>query len=323
MSKSSALATVVVVFHNEQANLKDLLYSFESELRDNGGLIWNILFIDNESTDGSPDLVRTWSKSQKSTKVQLVRRNQNHMGLARQQALALSKTPWIVFVDADTTLKRGWAQGVERALSCRLDNIAAIGGRSDYYGSSDWSIFARDLANRFPMGSKSERKSEVVHVPTNNMILNRSLALAVGGFHPFYDRVGEDLDLCVRLRKRGKVIYDPSFSVRHRLPRHSFNWYQKMMGYGRAQSYVFLMNRGGVPSVKFLPLFFCICCVGIVIGWPGLFSLLTALCLVIPRCRFLALSLLFYGVGEAVGAVKFLVFKKNYERLVVKAGRAS
>jgi GT2 family glycosyltransferase len=50
----------------------------------------------------------------------------------------------------------------------------------------------------------------------NNMVLNRSMVLALGGFDERFDTSAEDNDLCYRwLRAGNRLLYEPTLVVRH------------------------------------------------------------------------------------------------------------
>lgn len=302
--------TVAIIFHNEQNHLPSLLESFSSTFGQKDQDHIQILFIDNDSSDNSHEIIEKW-QSQSPLNVRYHRRSKNHMAQARTEALELSQTKWVAFVDADTALKPDWSQMLMKTLAGLSTDIVAVGGGSDYQPKNNWQRYANELAQYFPLGKKYSQQVIVDHVPTNNYLVRRKVALDLGGFDDFFQRVGEDLDFNVRLRKVGKIAYDPSFKVEHFFPPTVYDWYRKMALYGRAQSFIVLRHGGGLPITKFFPLLFVVILNLVIIDFPEAGLALMVFALLIPRTRFFLLTFLFYGLGECVGAIIYLYLNMN------------
>jgi len=301
--------TICVVFRNEETNLPVLLHSIEQNiLKEDTGSKSSFLFIDNNSQDRSVEIIQEWIKQQ--DRGELIKRDENHLALARNQALELSRTPWVAFVDADTCLQKCWWQEVQKAIFSATLQTHIIGGGSEYKGSRPWHSYARSLDSHFPMGKDYGRQTFVNHVSTNNCLMRREAVLLMGGFHKFYKRVGEDLDLTARASQRGLIAYRPTFLVNHQLPAKASDWFYKMTLYGRAQSFVLLRNKGGVPLVKFTPALCLFAGILLLLISPSIAALLLALVFVSSRLRFYFLSVLFYGLGELMGL--FLYFPQKH-----------
>lgn len=303
--------TVVVIYHNEEGNLQALLDSF-GDIK--GGLEsrFQFLFIDNNSMDASSGIVEKWIKSNSLIMGRILSRRKNHMAEARQQALCEVETPWLAFMDADSRLVPGWFEKVIKLTTDAGPETAVIGGEIHYLPDKKWHSFIIPLANRFPIGKMENEKTEISHVPTNNYLLKKEAGLKVGGFDSFFNRVGEDLDINVRLRKKYRILYDPQFSVEHRAPSSVFNWYSKMAFYGRAQSFVLIKYFGEVPYEKFIPGIMTFLLLIFICHFPKSLILLVLL-VFIPHFRFYFLSFIFYGLGEWVGlaiVLKNLCFMK-------------
>ena len=301
----SHLFSVAVVLRNESKNLGDLLSSFESELFDASDKTPDILFVDNASTDTSLGLLKDWRDQHKNVSIKIIERSKNNLGEARQDCLDQCQTPWLCFIDADTTLDEGWFKAIAEAMTSAPEHVVGLGGKADYSVSDPWQEPLLKYTKMFPLRSAANTAQPVFHVPTNNYLIRVKPAQACGGFDSFFDRVGEDLDFNVRFRKQGKILYDPSFSVTHKFPALLPRWIAKMGLYGRAQSFVVLKNRGGVPPIKFLPLSLALTIVLIAFKAPILFFLLTFVLFAISRLRLPFISLFFYGLGELVGLVLY------------------
>jgi GT2 family glycosyltransferase len=305
--------SLAIVFRNEARNLPALLQSFDEEILDQLGIEeeCHFLFVDNESSDNSAAIIKNWA-SQGEKKLTYLYRDLNHMALARDQAINSATSEWLVFVDGDSVLQPGWWSNLNQAIDQVDSDVAMIGGKSEYTVEEDWHSFVIPLSQYFPLGKKSEQKVYVDHVPTNNAILRVGLIKKVGGFDSYFHRVGEDLELSVRIKKSGfKTCYHPIFWVWHRLSPHRSDWYRKMVHYGRAQAFVFSKHFGSIPLEKFLPLIFIFMLGFICLVSPMWFVITLILLLLSPRLRFYFFSFSFYGLGEMSA-----VFEITMERLL-------
>ena len=298
--------TVSIVLYNEEKNMESCLQALSKEI-DSVQENINVLLIDNNSTDASIKKLQGFLEKYKNTR--LIKRKSNNLGEARQEALENTKTSHLVFLDADCLVQEGWLSALLKTIDDWSDDVGACGGVSLYEKERPWHFFAESLSQLFPWGRGKGEKKQVSHMPTNNLIIKTSLALEVGGFDSFFDRVGEDLDFSIRLNKKYKIIFSPNFQVHHKLPLKYNDWLRKMSFYGRAQSFVFLKNGGGLKLEKFFPLFFSILCSYFLLTFPIQSQVMTIIVMFIPRLRFFALSFLFYGFGELIGALIY-PFKK-------------
>ncbi len=268
------------------------------------------MIVDNNSSDHSVEIIQSWEKRQKHPfmEVQTVKRSENHLGKAREQAIQSCKTPWIIFVDGDTQLEWNWSQGLYETFKKIDDNTVGVGGSSYYIPERKWHHWASQLSNVFPLG-RTKNNKVVDHVPTNNYLLRVEAVKKAGGFSPLYSHVGEDLDLNIRLRKEGLIYFSNEFTLRHYLPESQKVWFQKMFNYGWAQSVVAINNFGGVSFAKAIPVAFLITLI-FSFYFYYLATLLTIVTLMFfPMLRFYFLTLVFYGGGEMLGLIKGFFIK--------------
>lgn len=98
MEKSS-LITIIAPIYNEIENLP-VLYERISEVMDKFGNSWELLLIDDGSTDGSTDEIRELSKKDKRIKPIIFARNFGHQ-IAVTAGLDYSKGDAVVIIDSD------------------------------------------------------------------------------------------------------------------------------------------------------------------------------------------------------------------------------
>ena len=304
-----SLVCISIVFRNEEDKLENLLSTLEQDLILKENSSYELMFIDNHSSDESVSLINNWCKRQIHLKYQIIKRDENNMAKARQQALESTGSKWIAFIDADNQLEKDWAKKVLNVLDSLPEETVAVGGESNYQIQKPWHEFVIPLANYFPLGKEGSKTVSVDHLPTHNYLVKKTAALKAGGFDPFFSNVGEDLDFNVRLKKIGNLIYEPLFSVTHDLPETQSQWFLKMAYYGRAQGSVATKYLFELPLVKFAPALMVILGALVMIFSPIIAFVVFFTVLISQRVQFLFLSFCFYGMGEFIGASQFLLYK--------------
>ena len=179
-----------------------------------------ILAIDNKSTDGTPDILRS-----KYPSVDVIETGQNlgfgkanNIGLAR----ALSENAEYVFLlNQDAWVE---ANTIEKLVSAQNSTYAIVSpvhlnGRGD---GLDFA-FAGYLLNSLTLDFLSDiclnRLKPIYEVPYVNAaawLLNTKYVDLVGGFDPGFFMYGEDLDLAKRIKEAGyKNIFYPALAQKY------------------------------------------------------------------------------------------------------------
>src|SRR5215211_924229 len=89
--------SVVIVSWNTREHLRDCLASLEEHL---GAVSHEVLVVDNDSSDGSPEMV-----TEEFPEVRLIRNEDNvGFGRANNQAMRLARGDWFLLLNSDTLL---------------------------------------------------------------------------------------------------------------------------------------------------------------------------------------------------------------------------
>lgn len=200
------------------------------------GDAWQVIVVDNASTDGSVEAVA------RLPGIELVRNAQNlGFGVACNAGAARSRAPWVLFLNPDCALAADVVPTLIREAS--LDpSCVALGprivdpdGATQGSARGDPSMLAGVLGRTgvltrllpglqrvarqvvwpetLPVGATSVT---VDWLSGACLLVRREAFEAVGGFDPGFFLYWEDADLCRRLRIRGgSVRYVPGVSVRH------------------------------------------------------------------------------------------------------------
>lgn len=131
----------------------------------------------------------------------------------RNLGASLVSSDYILFLDADCIAAPDL---VERMLACHRQGYAVVSGGITIEAGNYWVLcdnllaFASFLATA-PAGTRD-------HLPSLNLSMQRHLFAEMGGFDErFAGAAGEDMDLSMRLRANGHVLYfEPAARITHR-----------------------------------------------------------------------------------------------------------
>lgn len=172
--------SVLIPCHNAARYVEEALESALSQ----GVDLHEVVVVDDGSTDGSADRVRTFGDS-----VRIHRQSNAGISGARNAALALATGDVIAFLDADDV----WPDGSLRARLEALmtdDSIDYSYGRVEQFISPDVSP---ELASAHATANVDPRPARLAGA----MLVRRQAFTRVGGFSPIL-RVGETLDWIAR-----------------------------------------------------------------------------------------------------------------------------
>ena len=205
-------------------------------------------------------------------------------GAARTIGLAAVTTPWVAFLDADTTLATGWlATAGAHLRDDRVSNgstgsrIALVAPRVTPGVSHGVDRLIRDRmvegrrTARSPMGKLAayERAhspldlgadggtitpgTRLSYAPSAAWLVRVDALRLVGGFDPGL-RYGEDVDLIWRLVDAGWVArYDPRSRVKHRVRPTLPGWVEQRFRYGTSAAPLAVRHRGALSPVVVSP----------------------------------------------------------------------
>jgi GT2 family glycosyltransferase len=223
-------ASIVIVSYNTREMLRECLQSIE---RESDGLLIEVLIVDNNSTDGSPEMVEA-----EFPRVRMIRSAVNlGFGAANNLAIEAAKGRYVVLLNSDAFL----GPGSLRMAIGRMDespNVALAGGQLTGRDLS-WQPSARmfpspitdffvmtGLAAKFPKSrifgyfdrtwADPTQPSEVDWVPGAFSIVRANVLAKVGSFDPRFFLYSEEVDLCRRIKNAGyQIWYWPDIRVVH------------------------------------------------------------------------------------------------------------
>jgi GT2 family glycosyltransferase len=212
----SPLVSILIVNWNGKALLGDCLTSITSQTYRN----YEILVVDNDSTDGSVEYIERNFPS-----VRIIQNSQNE-GFARacNNGMLCSRGEYIAVLNSDMELDKHWLEELTKPLQNK--NIAATTAKALFFDDREKINYAGGAVNflgfAFPKHFKDSKDIDLEHETTEYMAgglscLRRKVLDKVGLFDEDFFMYFEDVDLSYRIRAAGyKLILAPKAIVYHK-----------------------------------------------------------------------------------------------------------
>jgi len=214
--------SVVVCTYNGSRTLRECLDGLKRlEYPD-----YEVIVVDDGSTDATPQIAR-------ESGFRVI--SEGHQGLsgARNSGLRAATGEIVAYIDDDARPDPHWLSYL--ATTFQQTRHAAIGGPN--LAPPGDGLVAAAVANS--PGNPVHvllTDSEAEHVPGCNLAVRRANLLAIGGFDVRFERAGDDVDVCWRLRDRGWTLgYSPAAVVWHHRRGSVRAFWRQQFHYGAAE----------------------------------------------------------------------------------------
>jgi glycosyltransferase involved in cell wall biosynthesis len=118
--------SVVICCHNGAQRLPQTLAHLKAQ-KGTHSFSWEVLFIDNASTDGSPEVARQCWSDDHPARLRVVLEPRLGSNFARERGLSEARYEIVSFIDDDNWVNENWVSTVSRTMSTQPD-IGALGG---------------------------------------------------------------------------------------------------------------------------------------------------------------------------------------------------
>lgn len=217
--------SVVVPFYNEKKYIEKCIRSllFQDYPRDK----YEIFMVDNNSTDGSADIVKKYGD------INLLFENKIGAYAARNRALEESKGEIIAFTDSDCVPQSNWLRNISRTL--RNSDVRLIQGRVQFIHRSKYHSMLETYETEKADYVYSSNKKEIYYGYTNNMAARKELFDSLGSFEEI--KRGADVIFVHKVIEAyscGAVRYSDDVRVMHLEIDSLSKYYQKNYTYGKS-----------------------------------------------------------------------------------------
>ncbi|MEO0272086.1 MAG: mycofactocin biosynthesis glycosyltransferase MftF [candidate division WOR-3 bacterium] len=227
---------VIIAVRNREKDIKQCL---ESILNLNYPYeLLTITVVDDCSTDRTKNIVRSFG-------VNLIELSEQ-VGISKCRNLGVSRTnnEIIAFIDSDCVAHEDWLSDLVPAFDD--PDLAAVGGKvKSYYLDKKLDRYEAvmsplDVSNRW---KRSSEEDPSFYIPSCNLLIRRSVFCAIGGFDESFN-VGEDVDLCYRLRQKGYIFeFRPEGVVYHKHRNRFISFALRRMDYGTSEPILTLRHH--------------------------------------------------------------------------------
>lgn len=214
--------SVIIVSFNTLSMTGNCIESIVSKTT---GLNYEIILVDNASTDGSKEFFET------DGRIRYIYNEENlGFGRANNKGLEVAKGRNVLFLNSDTLLRNNAIKILSDFLdSCRDagacgGNLFAADGTPNYsFGMyfpsvrQEFDLLLRNVLCRNEMSfNDTGHNLRVAHVLGADMMVKSSVLKEVGPYNPRFFMYYEETELCFRIAKAGYSIYSvPQAEITH------------------------------------------------------------------------------------------------------------
>lgn len=226
------LVSIIILNRNGLGHLKRLFKNFEENIQYPS---YEIIVVDNASTDDSISFLEHLSKT---LPLNIIKNSENKsFSKANNDAAKNAKGEFILLLNNDIEPLYGWLNEMMQT-ALKSEEIGAVGAKLVYpdcsnsvynknnsfkiqhrgiaFKEEDGFIKPYNLTNNEPFDAESNLEIERASVTAAALIVNKDKYFQVGGLDEGYNYGYEDVDLCLKLLKRGyKNIYCPKALLFH------------------------------------------------------------------------------------------------------------
>ena len=264
MSASAAqqhdvMLSVIVCTRNRAELLRRALQSVaEQDLQSD---MFEVVVVDNASSDATPNVARGF---QDRMALRYVREERIGLCVARNTGWRAARGRYVVFFDDDAIARPGWLRAIKSTFERAGPSAGVVGGRVDpIWEASRPSWLADEIAGSLTIVHWGDDEKIIRDIRREwlvgaNMALPRHLLADIGGFHPWLDRVGNNLlssgDVFLQkevIRRGYDCLYVPAIAIEHLVPasRLTQKWFlRRFFWQGVSDAVMQLIER--VPSPR-------------------------------------------------------------------------
>jgi glucosyl-dolichyl phosphate glucuronosyltransferase len=242
--------TIVVSTHNRASRLNRLLTTLLID-QDAGEVRYDVILVDNNSTDDTVEIVKPWRRSFRS--LQYIFEPRQGVSFGRNAGVAAARGAIVAFTDDDNEPAKDWVSTIGR-LFRENPRLELCGGKviprwseapPGWLDRRHWSPVAILDYGAEPFWTSTNRP---VCLLTANLAVRRNVFDRIGGFSPRFPRCQDHEWLLRFWEAGGRGLYSPDLIVVGPVPhermtrRYHRAWHRQ---HGRAAARMRLQERVG------------------------------------------------------------------------------
>jgi glycosyltransferase involved in cell wall biosynthesis len=178
---------------------------------------WEVVIVDDGSTDDTQSVVARWIENQRFA-ARILRQTNAGPASARNRGAAAAQGRFLLFLDNDISVPADFVRRHCEALASQPKSL--VGGRvvhSERLRETPFGRYRDSVWEQFHRSHPPDRISETTGVTGQNLSIAAADFRSLGGFdEQFTIASSEDWDLGQRARQAGmRVLYDPTIVVEH------------------------------------------------------------------------------------------------------------
>jgi glycosyltransferase involved in cell wall biosynthesis len=211
--------SVILCTYNREQWIGDAIQSLLDQ-RTGEGVNYEIIVVDNASTDNTPAVIAEISKTAEHP-VRYVRETRQGPSAARNRGIAEANGEWLAFLDDDERADPDWL--LELLAMTAKKGVRVSGGAVRLISSEQDARPLSPMLERV-LAPGGRRKHECLFTPkhalnSGNQMLHRSVFDEIGVYEESWTEGGEDTELFMRLHGAGiESWYNPKAIVLHLVP---------------------------------------------------------------------------------------------------------
>jgi len=209
------MLSVIICTYNNVGKLRQALKSL-ADMSTPAGLQWELIVVDNNSSDGTREVVRK-SKKSFGLNIKYVFEGKQGLSNARNRGMLAATGEYVAFTDDDCIVDKYWLLSIHNEFQ-NDPELALLGGRVELYDKRDKAVTVRTFKDRILFTSPSQL---FTLLPGCNMVFKRNVFNDVGKFDPGLGAgtrtaSAEDSDFFYQAFRKGyKLLYSPTVLVYH------------------------------------------------------------------------------------------------------------
>lgn len=201
--------SVIIPVYNGVDTLQACLDALSNQITDVHE--YEVIVVDDGSTDGTPELVRSWLAST-NVEGRLIQQANAGPAVARNHGARDAEAPLLLFTDADCVPDADWIEKLSAPFANDVDGAKGV------YRSDQNNIVARFVQAEYEDRYDRMRNADRIDfIDTYSAAYRRDVFLANGGFDAIFPSASvEDQEFSFRLAQRGYMLkFVPDAVVAH------------------------------------------------------------------------------------------------------------